>query len=306
MIEIKKLTKKYGTIQALDKITFEVESGTILGFLGPNGAGKSTAMRIITGYMPPTSGEVYVGKNSVVENPLTVKKMIGYLPEDNPLYEDLTPLEYFKFCGKLRGMTEAQIGKRVKEIAKVCGIENVLIQTIATLSKGYRQRVGLAQAIIHDPPILIMDEPTSGLDPNQKQEMRTLIRELGEEKTIILSTHIMEEVQATCERVVIINEGNIVADGTQDELIRSADKSVYNLEFRGPLEKIKEKLGKISDINKVIKRGGGFLVETDFEKDPRLDIFEMAKKEDWPIVSMYKTERSLEDVFRKLTTGSDG
>src|SRR3989339_734058 len=196
MISVKNLTKKYQDKLAVDSISFDVEMGNIIGFLGPNGAGKTTTMRILSGYMPPTEGTALVENINVLENPLPVKRIVGYLPEDNPLYGDLTPIEYLEFCAKIRKMGAVLIKKRIKDVVNTCGLSKVAVQPIATLSKGYRQRVGIAQAILHDPSILILDEPTSGLDPNQIQEIRSLITGLKKEKTIIISTHIMQEVQA--------------------------------------------------------------------------------------------------------------
>ncbi|MFW6172168.1 MAG: ATP-binding cassette domain-containing protein [Elusimicrobiota bacterium] len=302
MIEIKQLTKKYNTLTALDKITFNVESGSIVGFLGPNGAGKTTAMRILAGYMPPTSGEVTIEGRNVNEKAIEVKKLIGYLPEDNPLYGDLNPLEYLEFCGKIRNMSEDRIIKRINEVVDICGLEGVSVQPISTLSKGYRQRVGLAQAILHDPPILLLDEPTSGLDPNQIREIRNLIQELQEKKTIILSTHIMQEVQATCKRVLIINKGRIVADGTHEELTSTSGKTIFKVKLDGPDEEVLQKLEGLKSVGTVRRDEFGFAVESEHDKDPRRDIFELAKQKDWTILNLETSRQSLEEVFRKLTT----
>jgi len=300
MIEVKNLTKKYDALTALDNVTFNIESG-IIGFLGPNGAGKSTTMRILSGYMPPTEGTALIKGINVGADPVKVKEIIGYLPEDNPLYGDLTPLDYLEFCGRVRNIAEEKLKKRIAEVSEICGIKDVIIRPIGELSKGYKQRVGLAQAILHDPPILILDEPTTGLDPNQIEEIRNLIKNLQEEKTIILSTHIMQEVRAVCQRVIIINQGRIVADGTHDELTGGTGKTVYNVELEGPSENIRAALNGLPGIDSVRAGEFGFIVEAPSERDPRRKIFELAVKNDWTILRMEKTRQSLEDVFRKLT-----
>jgi len=218
MITITNLTKNYGSLIAVDDITFDVKTGEILGFLGPNAAGKTTTMKIITCYMPPTSGTVEVGDLNVFDHSIEIRRMIGYMPEDNPLYPDMNVVDYLVFVSELRGIPPSDRTRRLKHIIDLCGVGDVLHQDIGELSKGFRQRVGLARAMVHDPDILVLDEPTVGLDPNQIAEIRNLIRELGKEKTVILSTHILPEVQATCDRVVIIHQGRLVADGTPAEL----------------------------------------------------------------------------------------
>jgi ABC-2 type transport system ATP-binding protein len=217
-IIVKALTKIYGSQKAVDEISFAVNEGEILGFLGPNGAGKSTTMKIATGFLPPTSGSVVVGGFDVMENPLSVKKIVGYLPENNPLYTDLFVHEYLQFIGSLHGMKGTFLKDRTMEIIGKCGLDREQYKKIGALSKGYKQRVGLAQALIHDPEVIILDEPTTGLDPNQIQEIRALIREVSKNKTVIFSTHIMQEVQALCDRVIIINKGKIVADSAVSAL----------------------------------------------------------------------------------------
>jgi ABC-2 type transport system ATP-binding protein len=212
-ITVRNLTKVYGAQKAVDSISFDVKTGEILGFLGPNGAGKSTTMKVITCFLPQTSGTVEVDGLSTIDRSLDVRKKIGYLPENNPLYHEMNVLEYLEYAAQLHGMKGSAINGRIKEMVHVCGLETVRHKDIGELSKGFRQRVGLAQAMIHEPDVLILDEPTSGLDPNQIVEIRNLIKQLGRAKTVILSTHILSEVQATCDRVLIINEGKIVADG---------------------------------------------------------------------------------------------
>src|ERR1017187_3522585 len=217
-ISVNGLTKLYGAQKALDDVSFHVKTGEIVGFLGPNGAGKTTAMKIITCYLAATSGDVMVGDYSVKENPQEVKRLIGYLPEHNPLYLDMPVMDYLEFSALLQGVSKAMVQQRIREMIKVCGLNVEKHKKIGELSKGFRQRVGLAQAMIHDPQVLILDEPTTGLDPNQIVEIRKLIKELGKQKTVILSTHILPEVEATCDRILIISKGKIVADGTSENL----------------------------------------------------------------------------------------
>ena len=236
-ITVRNLTKLYGEEKAIDDISFDVKTGEILGFLGPNGAGKTTTMKIITCYMPPSAGTVTVNGYDIAKNSLDVRRKIGYLPELNPLYLDMNVLEYLEYSAQLHKMEKPQIRQRMREMVEVCGLSGVRHKDIGELSKGYRQRVGLAQAMIHDPEVLIFDEPTSGLDPNQIVEIRNLIRKLGSAKTVILSTHILSEVQATCDRVIIVNEGKIAADGTPDQLqheFRGSD--IISLELKANVE----------------------------------------------------------------------
>jgi len=236
-ITVRNLTKLYGEEKAIDDISFEVKTGEILGFLGPNGAGKTTTMKIITCYMPPSAGTVTVNDYDIAKNSLDVRRKIGYLPELNPLYLDMNVLEYLEYSAQLHKMGKPQIRQRMREMVDVCGLSGVRHKDIGELSKGYRQRVGLAQAMIHDPEVLILDEPTNGLDPNQIVEIRNLIRKLGSAKTVILSTHILSEVQATCDRVIIINDGKIAADGTPDQLqheFRGSD--IISLELKANVE----------------------------------------------------------------------
>ena len=221
-IVISNLTKKYGVQRAVDDISFTVKTGEVLGFLGPNGAGKTTTMKAITSFLVPDAGEITVGSHSVSKSPEEVKKVIGYLPEHNPLYQEMTVIDYLKFVAELQGIDKSRIRERIQEMVEVCGLEGEKHKTINELSKGYRQRVGLAQALIHDPDVLILDEPTTGLDPNQIVEIRELIKNIGREKTVILSSHILAEVEATCDRIMIINKGKIVADGSYEELRKHA------------------------------------------------------------------------------------
>lgn len=309
MIKVKNLTKKYGELKAVDDVTFDVHTGEILGFLGPNGAGKTTTVRIITCYMPPTSGLVEVDGLNAFAHSLEVRRKIGYLPENAPLYSEMNVLDYIHFIMGLRGIAKDRFSQRTKEIVDICGLESVIDRNIGELSKGFRQRVGLAQAMVHDPEILILDEPTSGLDPNQIAEIRSLIKELGKEKTVILCSHILPEVEATCGRVLIINEGKIVADGSPSELQSSFQgrEKIY-LELKTPLENVKTKLANLENVEKVeqITTNGDnlkkFIIECTQGVDLREKIFREAVENNWVLLEMRKEQVSLEDVFRQLTT----
>ena len=315
MIEVKNLAKVYGANRAVDGISFEVPSGEVLGFLGPNGAGKSTTMKMLTCFIAPTSGDALIGGTSVLEHSVKVREMIGYLPEDTPLYQDLTPLEFLQFASALRKVDRATQDRRLHEIAEVCGLFEVLGQPIGELSKGYRQRVGLAQAMIHDPPILILDEPTSGLDPNQIVEIRELIKEIGKKKTVILSTHILPEVQATCGRVIIIHDGSLVADGSPDELAHGESGNTYRVVLAGDgdgpfqtslAEEARQKLDTIVGVHRVTEAEGepdaaSFIVASQGEQDLRREIFTCVRDSGWVLLELNRQTASLEDVFRKLT-----
>ena len=251
MIEVEGLTKHYGLTRAVDKVSFNVRRGEVLGFLGPNGAGKSTTMKILTCYLAPTAGRATVAGHDVFDDSLEVRKRIGYLPEDTPIYRDMTVVEYLQFAAAMRGMDRDKVDGRIKEIGRRCGLSDVAGKLVGELSKGYRQRVGLAQAMLHDPDIVILDEPTSGLDPNQIVEIRSLIKEIGQEKTVILSTHILPEVQATCSRVVIISGGKLVADGTPDELRKRERGGRYRVvvESNGvPKDAIRDRLASLAGV----------------------------------------------------------
>ncbi|HHE46877.1 MAG TPA: ATP-binding cassette domain-containing protein [Bacteroidetes bacterium] len=311
MIEISNLTKTYGEQKAVDNISFKVEKGEILGFLGPNGAGKTTTMKIITCYMPPNAGDVTVGGFSVLDDSIEVRKMIGYLPEINPLYSDMNVVDFLKYIADLRGLSEDLQIRRIREMIDVCCLDEVLHKNINELSKGYRQRVGLAQAMIHDPEILILDEPTIGLDPNQVIDIRNLIKQLGREKTVVLSTHILSEVQATCDRAVIINNGRIVADSSLADLQRDLEgKTSINLEITGAENGVEERLSKIAGVDEVrevfLENSGGrsFRITSSPGSDPREEIFRCAVEAGWVIMGMSREIRSLEDVFHQLTRES--
>jgi ABC-2 type transport system ATP-binding protein len=311
-IAVRNLTKLYGAEKAVNDISFDVKTGEILGFLGPNGAGKTTTMKIITCYMPPTSGMVEVEGLNIAEHSFEVRKKIGYLPEMNPLYLDMNVVEYLEYSARLHGLSNELLRSRLKEMIDVCGIAEVRHKDIGELSKGFRQRVGLAQAMIHDPEVLILDEPTSGLDPNQIVEIRNLIRQLGRAKTVVLSTHILSEVQATCDRVIIINEGTIVADGTLEQLqqdFRGSEKISLELKASttNAMTAIYPKLKEVLHVESV-EYGGQegdvhkFSILTEKGSDVREDIFRRAVSEGWVLMEMSRKATSLEEVFHKLTT----
>lgn len=308
MIEIKNLTKKFGSNIALDNVSFSVKRGEVLGFLGPNGAGKTTTMKIITSFWAPTEGVVEVDGLDVAENSLAIRKKIGYLPETVPLYDDMRVYEYLKFVAEIRGLDKEKIKERIKEVIKICGLSKVARQPIEELSKGYRQRVGLAQAIMHNPDILILDEPTTGLDPNQIAEIRNLIKELGKEKTVILSTHILGEVSATCGRVVIINNGRIAGEGSPDELIAKAGgKEIIYVKIKGPKEAVLNKLREMDNAAKVEVKDResdevyGYEIEPQQAVDLREYLSMTVMNNGWSILEFSKKSVSLEDVFRELT-----
>ncbi|MCF7858323.1 MAG: ATP-binding cassette domain-containing protein [Candidatus Cloacimonetes bacterium] len=305
MISLKNLTKDYGSLRAVDHINFEINDGEILGFLGPNGAGKTTTLKMITCFLPITSGEIEVENMNIKNNQLEIKKLIGYLPENNPLYVDMTVYDYLKFIADIRIIPNFK--SRIKEVVERCGLNGVVHKPINTLSKGYKQRVGIAQAILHNPKILILDEPTSGLDPNQIVEIRELIKELGKEKTLLISSHILQEVQAVCNRIVIINKGKIVADGSTEELQSNfQNKTKLILGLMAPEAEIQEIPKTIDEINilSISKQDeNSFIVELEFESatDKRAEIFNFVKSQNWTLLEMYRENISLEAVFRNLT-----
>ncbi len=308
MIEIKNLTKKISSNKILDNINFSVQKGEVLGFLGPNGAGKSTTMKIITSFWLPNSGSVKIDDIDVSKNSIETRKRIGYLPETVPLYEDMLVYEYLKFVAEVRGLNKQETKKRITEVADECNIRKVMRKSIDELSKGYRQRVGLAQAIIHNPDVLILDEPTTGLDPNQIIEIRDLIKKIGKEKTVIFSTHILSEVQATCDRVVIINNGKIVGEGKPDELARKAgSKELLYIKIKGPHDDVLGKLKEIDNLEHVEikdKESDGIYGYEITPKD-RVDLREKLSitvmRNNWSILEFNKKKIDFEDVFRKLT-----
>jgi ABC-2 type transport system ATP-binding protein len=300
-IRIKNLVKMYGTQKAVNNISLTLGEGEIVGFLGPNGAGKSTTMKITTCFLPPTSGEVEVAGFDVATDALKIKRIIGYLPEHNPLYLDLYVHEYLSFIGKLYGLSGAQLKFRVAQMVELCGLEREQNKKIEALSKGYRQRVGLAQALIHDPSILILDEPTSGLDPNQLVEIRKLIREISRNKTVIFSTHIMQEVQALCDRVIVINRGEIVADDKLSSLLgNSGSHTSVVVEFDGNIEA--SELMKINGVERVEALSPGvFRLTATVNIDLRPEVFRFAADQKLSMVGLRQEENSLEEIFRTLT-----
>jgi ABC-2 type transport system ATP-binding protein len=304
-IVIENLTKKYGNQKAVDNISLKVATGEILGFLGPNGAGKTTTMKIITNFIAADEGKVYIGGKSLTENPYEIKKHIGYLSENNPLYQDMPVIDFLNFCANIQGIEKSRIPGRVAEMIKTTGLNREKHKKIGELSKGYQQRVGLAQAIIHNPEILILDEPTSGLDPNQIAEIRKLIRELGREKTVILSTHILPEVEATCDRIFIINKGKIVADGTAETLRKQAQGSdILRVKIEdGEPDQIFKSLQSLKSVSMVEftdRKLNRFNIHCSTEEVKR-EIFRLCVNKNWVLTELTPFETKLEDIFRDLT-----
>lgn len=305
-ISIENLSKKYGTQKAVDHISFKVKTGEILGFLGPNGAGKTTTMKMIIGYIAIGEGDINIGGMSVKEDPDKIKRFIGYLPEHNPLYLDMPVIDYLDFCAALQGVPKKQIPGKIREMVRLCGLDAEKHKKIGQLSKGYRQRVGLAQAMIHDPQILILDEPTTGLDPNQIVEIRKLIRELGREKTVILSTHILPEVEATCDRILIINKGKIVADGTANTLRKQAQGQeivkvrIEDAESSLALEAL-QRLPSVELAHYSNSNQNHFEIQSRPNMTATRDIFRLCVEKGWILTEMTPIETKLEDIFRDLT-----
>ncbi len=310
MIEIKNLTKHYGSTVAVKNVSLSVKKGEVLGFLGPNGAGKTTTMKILTCFMPPTNGTATVGGYDVLENPYEVRRKIGYLPENTPLYSDMVVDDYLYFITEMRKIPRSDRRRRINEMIEICSLKGVLKKDIGALSKGFRQRVGLAQAMIHDPEILVLDEPTSGLDPNQIIEIRQLIKQLGKEKTIILSTHILPEVSATCDRVIIINDGEIAASGTPAELQSevAGDMILYTT-INAPKKDIEQAINNISSVKELrlmdTIKSGTFrykVVASKNNSDIGEAVFKVAVDKGWTLSELHKETMSLEDIFIKLTS----
>ena len=308
MVEVKNLTKRYGQNLALDRVSFTVDEGSIVGFLGPNGAGKTTTMNIITGYLSATSGEVTVFGKNILEEPNEVKKMIGYLPEQPPLYLDMTVKEYLNFMYELKKVKLPR-EKHIKEICELVQISNVYNRLIGNLSKGYKQRVGIAQALLGNPPVLILDEPTVGLDPKQIIEIRTLIKNLGRNHTVILSSHILPEVQAVCERIIVINRGRLVADGATDTLAHdlSQDHRLI-LRAEGPEREMVHELMTLPHVIDVYSLGEKekgvyeLSIEAELDTDIRRDLFALLSRKGWPMMALKNTDLTLEDLFLQLTS----
>lgn len=311
-IKIENLTKFYGDLAAVKDISFEVKTGEIVGFLGPNGAGKTTTMKLVTTYITQNSGKIFVDGIDTEKDPLAVRKKIGYLPEQNPLYSDMNVIDYLRYAAELQSVEKSKINDSIKRMVKVCGLEDVKHKDIGELSKGYKQRVGLAQAMIHNPEVLLLDEPTSGLDPNQIIEIRKLIKDLGKQKTVILSTHILQEVQATCDRVIIINNGQIVADGTTDSLQkRFQGQLLISIKLKKDPKAGKEKIlsmfESITGVEKVrVNSDDSEVWNIDITANKGTEvrdaIFKKVVSNDMVLIDLHQEETTLEDIFRKLTT----
>jgi ABC-2 type transport system ATP-binding protein len=308
MIEVAGLTKRYGPTLAVSDVSFEVVKGEVLGFLGPNGAGKTTTMRVITGYLPPSEGKVLVAGYDIVEEPLEAKRRTGYLPETPPVYPDMTVTEYLSFVARIKGVPRKEVKTRVGAISEKCAVADVRNRQIGKLSKGYRQRVGLAQALIHNPDVLILDEPTAGLDPKQIIETRELIRGLAGQHTIVLSTHILPEVSKTCDRVVVINQGKIVAVGAPSELTqRLQGYETVLVTVVGPSAEVMEKLQRVGGVNMVEPREAQdsrvtFEIHAEKGHDVRAELAKAVVESNWKLLELKTSGMSLEDIFLKLTT----
>lgn len=307
-ITVKNLTKKYGSQKAVDNISFTINTGEVVGFLGPNGAGKSTTIRMLTCYMAPTAGTIHLDNLQVGADSEKIKQRIGYLPETNPLYADMAIVDYLRFCGSIQGLSKDLLATRVREMIDVCGLKAERYKKINELSKGYKQRVGLAQALIHDPDILILDEPTSGLDPNQIVEIRKLIKDIGKSKTVIMSSHILSEVEATCDRILIINRGKLVADGQSNELQEQAQgQELINVKIEAAdAETVTAKLLALASVEKVTFLNDdnnllAFRIQSKPQQVSRKAIFDACVQNEWYLLEMGLVEKSLENVFRTLT-----
>ena len=308
MIKVENLTKLFGAKHAVDGISFSVERGEVLGFLGPNGAGKSTTMRMITGFISPSGGKVSVGGFDIVDQPIPAKRLIGYLPENAPAYTDMTVQGFLNFAAEIRGLTGEARKQAVNRVVEMCFLRSVLHQSVETLSKGYRHRTCFAQSIIHDPDVLILDEPTDGLDPNQKHEVRSLIRRMGEKKAIIFSTHILEEVDAVCSRALIIDRGRIVANGTPQELRRKSEYAgAVTISVRGvAAASVTQKLGQLSAAKRaaVVNEAGSKVTVTVFPRpnaDSELTRAVMDASQGWQVEELHTEEGRLDEVFRNIT-----
>lgn len=307
MISVKNLSKYYGTVQALDRITFNVGNGEILGLLGPNGAGKSTTMRILTCYLPPTSGAININGMDILENPVKIKRLMGYLPEFAPLYTDMLVYDYLKFVATIRDLQPDKKERRITEMVEICGLKDVIHRPFRELSRGFKQRVGIAHALMSDPEILILDEPTSGLDPNQIMEIRSIIREIGKKKTIIFSTHILSEAEATCDRIVIIDRGKIVADGTSESIKASAlGRHLFQMSLLdASFSDVKGYLGRIDGVDEIRRVAADspdeLKVQFICSNDNRKEIYSHVRKKDWFLIEFTKEKGSLESIFRELT-----
>ena len=308
MITISNLSKNYGSVKAVESISFELKDGEVVGFLGANGAGKTTTLKMITGYLVPTNGEIKVNGLDIVENTSEIQEMIGYLPELNPLYTEMRVYDYLEFLGSIRNIKGSDFKQALSRVVDKCGLSGVVHKVIADCSKGYKQRIGLAAAMIHDPKILILDEPVTGLDPNQIVEIRSLIKSLGKEKLVFMSSHILQEIQATVDKIIIIDKGKIVANGTNEELMSDFMGNVsLEMEVMKATKKSAQELqAKIPSVKFISMEKSGGVQKVNFEypkdKDLRQDIFKYAVKSKWVILKMMPQTTNLEDIFRNLTS----
>lgn len=303
MIKVRNLTKYYGERLAVDNISFDVGKGDIVGLLGPNAAGKTTTMRILTGFLMPTRGDAWIADCNMAVDSLEGRKHIGYMPESVPLYADMTVRDYLKFFARLRGLDSNRVNRRLDDVVSLCSLEEYIDTIIGKLSKGYRQRVGLAQSIIHEPEVLILDEPTVGIDPLQVSQTRNLIKELGKDHTILISTHILPEVSVTCNRVIIINRGKIIAEDSIENLsaiVKGARR--LRLEIKGPQDQIIKRLQRIDGVRRISRDGNCLIIESPIQVDPRAQITETVVKSGWTLLSIETVEMSLEDIFLQLTS----
>jgi len=309
LLEAQDLTRYYGTFPAVERVSFAVDRGEIVGLLGPNGAGKTTTMRMLTCFLPPSAGTARVAGHDVLEEPMEVRRHIGYMPETNPLYGEMRVDEYLRFRAELKGVPRRERRRRIERCMELCGVGEVRRQIIRTLSKGYRQRVGLADALLGDPDVLILDEPTIGLDPNQIRQTRATIRQLSERHTILLSTHILQEVEALCRRVLIIDRGRIVADDTVENLSRATGQDVVRAEIKGHAEQVRAALARLDGVREVhLERAdewNTFLLTPAEERDLREDVFKLAAANGWPLRELTLGRASLEDVFQRITQQTD-
>ena len=312
MIQVENLTKYYHNLCAVDQISLNIQKGEILGLLGPNGAGKTTTLRMLTGFLQPTAGSIQVKEYSIDNDALEIKKILGYLPESAPLYHDMLVFDYLNYVADIRQIGKSRKLDRIRELGDLCGINNVMHQPIGELSKGYKQRVGLAHAMMNDPEILVLDEPTSGLDPNQIVEIRQIIKQIGKEKTIIFSTHILSEAEATCDRIVIINEGKIVADGSTESLKESAGHKKYiqlclhKADFKS-VDSTLSPIEGVTGVQRIAESNNELNVRVDCRSsdDPRAEIYEKIKQTDWVLLDFHQESQTLETIFRELTLESE-
>ncbi len=311
MIKVENLTKRYAGVTALDNVTFAVQPGEIVGFLGPNGAGKSTTMRILTGFIPATAGRAQVAGFDVFENSLEVRRHIGYMPESNPLYEDMRVQEYLRFRGRLKGLGRVRRKERIDRVMELCGVRDVRRRVIGQLSKGYRQRVGLADALLAEPDLLILDEPTIGLDPVQIRQVRQLIRDLGRQHTILISTHILPEVEMTCNRVLIIHRGRILASDTPENLTRTLRAGGdIQVEVKGPVDAVRAKIRDLPEVESLAAKGleDGYVrltVHPKPDQEAREQIYQTAVAAGWTLRELSRARTSLEDIFVQITREED-